>query len=712
LNGIMSSALSALEVNSSALNVVSSNIANINTPGYARRTINEQTQGAGGQLSGVSIADIQRVTDQYLTQQTLSATASSSQYGAQSNVLAQINALLGQVGSGTDLPSQLNKVLSALSSASLSPTSSSSQTNALSAFQTLASSISGLSNSLQGVQAQTDQQVVTDVASANSLIQQINTLNQQIQSSVASGGTSSGLMDQRDQAAQSLSKLMGINTSVQSNGQMLVSTKDGVNLIGNGTYAQLAYAGGSSNGSYGPITIQSVDTVTGANVGPPRPVNAHLGSGEIAGLIQSRDGTLAELQQQLGVFAQQTAQSFNAQYNANAAVPPPASLTGRDTGLLAGDALNFTGQSTFAVTNASGNLVSRIDVNFSAGTLTVDGGSPVSFGATVGGFTSALNTALGSNGQASFTNGVLSLSASSGNGIVVQDDASAPSSRGGTGISQFFGLNNLFQTGGNPIAATGLSFSDAAGFAAGGTIQFQLGGSNGTPAKQASVTLTAGMSIGDVVSALNTAFGSAASFSLASNGALSVSPGAGYAGAQLAVLSDSTQRGGTGMSLSTLFALGTQQTVSQAQGFSVNPAITSGGQALAFARPQLTASTIAGGTVVAASDNSGLQALQTTLSSQTGFPAAGGVPAQSATLGNYAAGFYQSVATQTQSVQASATAAGDQLTESQSRQSQVSGVNLDEELSNMVIYQQAYSAAARVMQSANQIFTTLMQVQT
>ena len=65
--------------------------------------------------------------------------------------------------------------------------------------------------------------------------------------------------------------------------------------------------------------------------------------------------------------------------------------------------------------------------------LSVDGGGSVSIGTTVGSFVSALNTALGGNGSASFANGVLTLSATGNNGVVVQDDATAPSSRGSRG---------------------------------------------------------------------------------------------------------------------------------------------------------------------------------------------------------------------------------------------------------------------------------------
>ena len=64
LNGISGSALSGLTTASAALSVVSSNVANVNTAGYARRVVNEQTLSAGGQLVGVDIASIERVADQ------------------------------------------------------------------------------------------------------------------------------------------------------------------------------------------------------------------------------------------------------------------------------------------------------------------------------------------------------------------------------------------------------------------------------------------------------------------------------------------------------------------------------------------------------------------------------------------------------------------------------------------------------------------------
>ena len=57
-----------------------------------------------------------------------------------------------------------------------------------------------------------DQQVTSTVGSVNALLQQIYSLNQQIQTAQSHGNDSSGLLDQRDQAVKSLSQYIGVQT--------------------------------------------------------------------------------------------------------------------------------------------------------------------------------------------------------------------------------------------------------------------------------------------------------------------------------------------------------------------------------------------------------------------------------------------------------------------------------------------------------------------
>ena len=709
INSILNSAMSALQTNQAALKVVSDNVANINTPGYSRRVVNQQTQVNGGTLMGVDIASVQRVVDKFLQSEALAAGAGSAQYGAQSDIYDQLNGILGKPGDGSSLNAKLDNIFSALATASQAPSSSTSQQSVLTALQSLATTISGMSSSVTTLQTQVDGQISSSISSVNSLIKNIYNLNQQIQTATLAGDPSSGLLDQRDQAVQQLSSLIGVRVNEQANGQLIVSTQDGVNLIGD-TYAQLSYAGGNANGAYGQITMTSINGTNGNQIGPAQVLDPHLGSGSIQGLIDMRDNQLPALQSELGNFARQTALAFNAQANANSAAPPPSSLDGRNTGLLSTDALNFTGKTTIAVAGADGSLVSRIDVDFDAGTLSVDGGSAVSIGTTIDDFATALDSALGGNGSASFSDGELNISATGTNGVVVKDDATTPSDRGGVGFSQFFGLNDVFEGSSPSILSTGLSASDDSGLAAGSQMSFMLKNPNGAIDKQITVTITAGMSVGDVVTAMNTAMGSAGTFALNSDGSMKFTPSAANSKDTLTVTSDTTQRGSTGMSFTQMFGIGANQAAAQAQGFSVNQNMASSPSSLPFAQANITGSTVAGDSVLGTGDARGLIALQNLANARQNFSAAGGLGAQISTLADYAANFYQDISTRSNAASNASTTQSDRLSEAQARQASESGVNLDEELSNMMIYQKAYAAGARMLQVGQQLYDTLLQM--
>ena len=190
-----------------------------------------------------------------------------------------------------------------------------------------------------------------------------------------------------------------------------------------------------------------------------------------------------------------------------------------------------------------------------------------------------------------------------------------------------------------------------------------------------------------------------------------MTPSAASKNYQLNVTNDTTSRGATGMSFTQLFGLGITQAAAPATNFSVNPAITAQPGLLAFGQPSIDASTAAGDAVVSHGDARGILALQNLSSVRQSFAQVGALGAQSSTLSDFAGAFYQDVATRSQTASAANTAQTDRLTEAQSRQSSNSGVNLDEELSNMMMYQQAYSAGARMLDVVQKLYDTLLQVQ-
>jgi flagellar hook-associated protein 1 FlgK len=710
----MSTALSALQTSSEALRVVSSNVANLNTQGYARRVVNEQTQtdGAGG-LAGVDIADIQRVVDQFQQQETLAASSASSRYDTQNNVFQQLNAFLGQPGDGAAITTQLGNIFSALGQAQLSPTSAMSQQSVVGAMQSFASNVSQLAGSIQTLQGEVDQQVTNSIGTVNSLIKQVYNLNTQIATAQAEGDTSTSLLDQRDIAVKNLSQQLGVKTVTQSNGSVSVMTQDGVNLVG-ATYAQLSYTGGS-NGYYPPIAIQDVNPTTGLPAGAPQSLDPHLGGGALQGLIDMRDGTLAGLGQEIGNFARNTANAFNAVSNTNTAYPPPTTMTGRNTGMLDGDNLPLTGTATIGLTDSSGNLTHQIAIDFNGGTITVDGGAGgfSGFGPNMASFSATLNWAMqaADGGTATFTNGQLSLDGN-GEGIVVQGDPTA----GGPAtpsqpFSQFFGLNDVFSGQAPSNLATGVVSGDWGGFTDNTGLTLTLKGPSGDIAKSAQVSVASWMTVGDVVNAMNAAMNGTETFTLGSDGTLTATPAANYSGYSLQVSNDTTTRGTTGLSVSSLFGLGTGATAAQALGFQVKPSLVSNPSNLGLAQASDISTAVLGQNVVAHGNNDGGSALQALASTKLPFAASGNMTSQTTTLGDYAAGFYQDIATRAQAATDNKTNEDSRYTDAQAAQAATSGVNLDEELSNMLVYQQAYSAGARMLTVVDQLYQTLLQIQ-
>jgi flagellar hook-associated protein 1 FlgK len=298
---------------------------------------------------------------------------------------------------------------------------------------------------------------------------------------------------------------------------------------------------------------------------------------------------------------------------------------------------------------------------------------------------------------------MLTLSATGGNGLVIGDNAANPTSRGGVAFSQFFGLNDLFTSSGNTIATTGLSASDSHGLAAGGQIGLVLKGPQGERIGETNVAVT-GATIGDMISALNSAMAGKATFALDANGQMQVTTAPGYNGYKLEVTLDTTQRGTTGESFTSLFGIGVGPKMAMAQNFSLAANLVNSPQSLAFARP-----TIGGSPVVTPGDNRGLMALQDVMNQAQNFGSSGALSARAVRLSDFAATFYQDTASRGMSIDAAKSAGDTRLKLAQTKQSEKEGVNLDEELEKMMSLQQAYNAGARLLQVALQLYDALLQ---
>ena len=713
IGSVLNNALTALQTSQTALAVTSNNISNVNTPGYQRRVVIQEALEIGGAAGGVGISEVRRIAATFLTREGLSATAASGQFETEFRFHDRLQVLFGTPDENTSLPGRINSVFAAIADLTVDPSSNIRRSAFLNQLVDFTSSVRRLAENIQEFRFDADQEIEGAVNNINRALETVFLLNPQIEQGLITGQDISALQDQRDTALDDLSQYIDFRADEQPDGRIFVSTTDGIPLINdrmfNFDYSPAGVVSAST--VFETITIHAVDPNNGVLSPQGTAIAPHITSGELRGLLNVRDQILPDLAAELGEFSSAVSDQLNTISNNGSSVPAPNNITGINTGLLSSDAHGFTGQTTLAVTDTSGTLVSRIDIDFDAGTYSVDGGGAVAFGGgTIGDVITSINTALGANGTASFSNGVLSFSAAGSNGISFLEDATTPSSRGGRGFSHFFGLNNVLQADAPAHFETGLVGTDPHGFGTGETVNIVLRGPNGETAIDYTLTIAPG-TIGDIITQLNTAgsgMGGFVSFALDANGKLSATPTAAFPGYEVEVVSDSTQRGGTGRSLSEIFGIGQQSQALQAKNFEIVPSLAGNPSALALAQLDISPSTTAGDVVLTIGDNRGALAMEALQDNGVDFNAAGGLAARNTTLENFATTLITEASTKAARAESQRDANQRLKLEINERIASIEGVNLDEELANLVIYQQSYNAAARIITAAEELFETLL----
>ena len=702
LGSILQTASSGLSVAQLGIGTVSNNVANLNTAGYVREVVDQNTvtvQAVGG---GVSASSITRVANQYLQNASLGASGAAGLASAVSSTLSQAQALFGDPTSTTSYFNQLNTVYADLSAAANNPTSSLAGSQAISDVSQFLSQSQSISGSLTGLSNQADSGISNDVSQVNQLLTQISALNGQITATTSASGQPADLQNSQSQLINQLSSLIGVKVATTASGGVTVTTTGGAQLVGQFGAATLSYS--SSATATGQVSITQPAGQQAAAL--------TVTSGDMGGLLSLRNTQIPGLQSQLSEFVTQTVNALNQASNAASSVPPPAQMTGSNTGLDLPTAISgFTGQTTIAVVNSSGVLQHSIAINFGAGgvggTISVDGAAATGF--TPANFLTSLNTALGGAGTATFTNGALTLTASvAGTGLAIQDNSANPSNNAGRGFSQYFGLNNLVTSGQITNYNTGLTAADASGFTPGGTITLGVNDGSGNPITNVTVTMPAAGTMQGVINALNssaTGVGLFGQFTLSSTGALTFSP-AQPGGATLTVVSDTTQRGAGGPSLTQLFGIGDNQRASRTNSYSVRSDIVANPSKLMLATLNLGAAP--GQPVLVAGDGSGGQLLANAGATTQNFDAAGGSAASAATVTRYAAQFAGSLANSATAASTANTNATAVQSEAETQRQSVEGVSLDQELVNLTTYQQAYSASARLVTATQDMFSTLL----
>jgi flagellar hook-associated protein 1 FlgK len=698
IDTVLQVALSALNTSQAALRTASSNIANVNTEGYARRVLIQETQVVGTEGSGVRVAEVRRIVDAFLIDELRNASSEAKAADVQASFHDRIQALLGGPDDENTLGARLNQMFVSLADLTVDANSAVRRAAAINDLEAFGDEVSRLAQQVQDLRAEVDRQIQGEITRVNDALKRVQDLNPVIARESLAGRDASALIDQRDQAIDDIANVMDIRISDLGSSTVGVSTVSGVSLLDN-VSRKLVYAPPStvtSSTYFPPITVNPVNPATGVAESTGVPLDASVRSGSLRGYLDMRNGQLPDLAEQLGELAGKVVDQLNGVHNDNTAVPPPNSLVGRNTGLTGADAHGFTGKVTLAVIDSSNGIADSFVVDFASYT-------------TLDQALTAANTALAGNGTLSLSGGVLAFSAvNPANGVALLQDATTPSSRAGRGLAHFFGLNDLMEAKVPAHYDTGLKAADSHRFT--GTVSFEVRGPDGDV--PGTYTLDFGVLGGTdftaVVNDLNAKLGAYASFSLDANGKLAITPTSTYAGYDVVTVSDTTNRASTGVTMSQLFGIGPRYRADAALDVKVTSRITTDNKLFALAK--LDTGAAAGVPALTVGDNRGALKLQDLVKQTVQFAIAGDLSAAGVTLAEYAALIVSKVSINAENIDRASADSGALKGALEQRLASVSGVNLDEELANMIVFQNAFNASARLIATADEMFDTLLSV--
>lgn len=244
-----------MSVQQKSIDVTSHNIANANTVGYSRQRANIVTStpytsesGVGQIGTGAQISTIERIRDTFLDYQVRNETSILGKYQVRENFLYEVESILNEP-SDTGLSSLIGSFFDAFQELSKQPNSSNSRTVVAQKTLALTDALNSTYRQLEALQLNAQDQLRHTVTSINSLLNQLDRVNQEIINVTVSRNTPNDLMDKRDLLIDELSSKFGIVVEREEfNGINLKPTDTGkvksnllVNSSPNGDVARFSY---------------------------------------------------------------------------------------------------------------------------------------------------------------------------------------------------------------------------------------------------------------------------------------------------------------------------------------------------------------------------------------------------------------------------------------------------------------------------------------
>jgi flagellar hook-associated protein 1 len=311
ITAILDNASRALMAEQLGVEVTGNNIANVNTPGYSRQSVNyvsayPEASPWGPLGRGVQVQGIQRAFDPFITARLNQNNSLLSDYQTSSSALEQVAAYFNETQDG-GINDLLSQFFTAWHDVADNPSGAGERETLVNRGLTLSDAFSSRADQLVQERLSLLQQIGPTINEINSHSANIAQLTRQIVETEASGQAANDLRDKQQLEIAQLSQLIGVQTYTAGDGTVSVSLSNGLPLV----QGVLSFSLTSQ--------VSASDTVDLTWQGPGgNDVSidtSSLSGGKLAALIRTRDEVVPKYQQDLDQLAQDIIVAVNNQHS-------------------------------------------------------------------------------------------------------------------------------------------------------------------------------------------------------------------------------------------------------------------------------------------------------------------------------------------------------------------------------------------------------------
>jgi flagellar hook-associated protein 1 len=299
MSSLMNIGMRGMFAANASLDVTGHNIANANVKGYSRQQAELETSvgqftGAGYFGKGVNVVNVTRASDQFLTAQARDATAAQAADKAHSEQLQELEKIFPAGEQG--LGYAMGDFLNSMVDLANTPADTSARQVVLARAQDLASRFSTASDRIEILQDGVTADLKSHVSALNTYATQLAQVNQQIADNNGVNQKPNDLLDKRDELIRKMSGLLQVSTLSNTDGTVNVFCGSGQALVLGNQASTLSVVQDADDRQRSGLSIDVAGESLVLN--PDK-----LGGGTMAGLISFQNSDLVDARTQLGQMA-------------------------------------------------------------------------------------------------------------------------------------------------------------------------------------------------------------------------------------------------------------------------------------------------------------------------------------------------------------------------------------------------------------------------